>query len=95
MWRKNRRPSAQLLLRSDLPRQFWPGAGIANYPGQKENSHFIILLLTYFLKYFFTGLTQQIPSGFGSQGFGSAGSSFGSNSNSKCWGTGKKIAMTK
>lgn len=62
MWRKNRRPSAQLLLRSSLPRQFWPGAGIPSYPG----------------------LTQQIPSGFGSPGFGS---SFGSNSNSKCWGT--------
>ena len=32
MWRKNRRPSAQLLLRSAKP-QFWPGQGIPGYPG--------------------------------------------------------------
>ena len=34
MWRKNRRPSAQLLLRSSLPRQFWPGTGIPSFPGK-------------------------------------------------------------
>lgn len=32
MWRKNRRPSSQLLLRSSA-RQFWPGQGLQGYPG--------------------------------------------------------------
>ena len=33
MWRKNRRPSSKLLLRTSA-RQFWPTQGLPGYPGQ-------------------------------------------------------------
>ena len=60
MWRKNRRPSAQLLLRSSLPRQFWPGAGIPSYPGKKNFIFFKIPQNFFFNHIFFFMMLKNV-----------------------------------